>query len=53
MPILKRLKTKLFSKKPKPQYRAPSHWVQLKRLLKGKPAHPNDEINYSHRFRKK
>jgi hypothetical protein len=25
------------------KYRAPSHWEQLKRVLRGKPAHPNDE----------
>ena len=43
MPILKRF----FKKKPVSKYKAPSNLEQLKRVLKGKPAHPNDEIHFN------
>ncbi|MFA5763247.1 MAG: hypothetical protein WC915_00360 [archaeon] len=43
MPILKKLKL-LNSKKQERPWNAPSHIEQLRRVLKGKPAHPNDEI---------
>ncbi len=43
MPILKRLKLHVQKKEKRP-WDAPSHLEQLKRVLKLKPAHPNDEI---------
>jgi hypothetical protein len=43
MPILKKLKLSNL-KKPKRPWDAPSHLEQFRRVLKGKSAHPNDEI---------
>ena len=42
MPILKRVKS-IFTHKPRPAWAAPTHLEQIRRVFKGKTAHPNDE----------